>query len=108
MQRLKHPISIFLGIGISLAPLWFAIRNIKWAETADAIRSLDLTLQSLTMSFLLAGLFLRAERWWIIISASNAFTFSVVLQTGSIAAILLAILGMFGYSFNRNNIPHIF
>ena len=70
MQRLKHPVSIFLGIGISLASLWFAIRNIKWAETADAIRTLDLTQLAFAMSFLIVGLFLRGERWRIIIARS--------------------------------------
>ena len=68
MKRLKHPVSILLGVAISLACLWIAVRNIKWAETTDAIRNIDLPLLSLAIVFLVAGLFLRAERWRIIIA----------------------------------------
>jgi len=68
VKRLKHPVSILLGVAISLASLWLAIRNIKWTETADAIRTLELPLLSLAMVSLVAGLFLRAERWRIIIA----------------------------------------
>ena len=68
MKRLKQPVSIFLGVVISFASLWIAVRNVKWAETADAIRTLDLPLLLLAFIVLVAGLFLRGERWRIIIA----------------------------------------
>jgi uncharacterized protein (TIRG00374 family) len=68
VKRLKHPVSILLGVIISLASLWIAVRTIKWAETADAIQALDRGLLSLAIGFLIAGLWLRAERWRIIIA----------------------------------------
>jgi uncharacterized protein (TIRG00374 family) len=68
VKRLKHPASILLGVIISLITLWIAVRNIKWAETTNAIQSLDLPQLLLAIGILLSGLFLRAERWRIIIS----------------------------------------
>jgi uncharacterized protein (TIRG00374 family) len=68
VKRLKHPVSILLGVIISLVSLWIALRNIKWAETANAIQTLDLALLSLAIGLLIAGLWLRSERWRIIIA----------------------------------------
>ncbi len=70
MKRLKHPLSILLGVGISLGSLWIAVRNIKWAETVSAIQAIDLLLLACAIGCLIAGLFLRAERWRVIIARS--------------------------------------
>jgi len=68
VKPIKRIASILLGLLISVASLWLAVRNIKWLETAEAIRSLDLLLLISAIGFLIAGLFLRAERWSVIIA----------------------------------------
>jgi uncharacterized protein (TIRG00374 family) len=66
MKRLFHKLSILLGLTISLVALFFAIQSIDWAQTLQTIRKLNIPYVIVALCFLIAGIFLRAERWHII------------------------------------------
>lgn len=68
MKRLHHPVSIILGLIISLASLWLAVRNIDWSRAASTIRGVNLPLLAVAVLFVGTGVLLRAERWRIIIA----------------------------------------
>lgn len=67
MNRLHHPLMVGAGIAISGIALWIAVRDIDWTQTAAAIRSADVEQLVFALAFLVAGIFLRAERWRIVI-----------------------------------------
>jgi len=68
VKRLRHPLSIALGVAISLVSLWLAARNIEWDHAANAIRAVNAYELTIAVIFLVSGIFMRAERWRIIIS----------------------------------------
>lgn len=67
MKRLHHPLTIAAGVAISGLALWIAVRGIEWTQTAAAMRKADIEQLALALAFLIAGIFLRAERWRIVI-----------------------------------------
>ena len=68
MKRLHHPLTVAAGVAISAVALWIAVRGIDWAQTLDAMRRVDLEQLAFALAFLVAGIFLRAERWRIVIT----------------------------------------
>ena len=66
MKRIIQKFSIFIGVAISLAALFFAVRSIDWAQTLQSLRQLNISLVVITVGFLIAGILCRAERWRII------------------------------------------
>lgn len=67
MKRLHHPFTIAAGVAISALALWIAIRGIEWTQTVDAVRKVHIPQLTLALASLVAGIFLRAERWRIVI-----------------------------------------
>lgn len=67
MKRLHHPLTVAAGVAISVVALWIAVRGIDWTQTAAALRMVDVEQLALALAFLVAGIFLRAERWRILI-----------------------------------------
>jgi uncharacterized protein (TIRG00374 family) len=65
---IKHSITILIGFAVSGGSLWLAAHNINWGETVIAIKTLQLNMLTLAVISLITGLFLRAERWCLIIS----------------------------------------
>jgi len=68
VKRLHHPLTVAAGVAISAVALWIAVRGIDWAQTLDAMRRVDLEQLAFALAFLVAGIFLRAERWRIVIT----------------------------------------
>jgi len=67
VKRLHHPLTIAAGVAISVVALWIAVRGIDWTQTVDAMRKADIEQLALALAFLVAGIFLRAERWRVVI-----------------------------------------
>lgn len=53
---------------ISLISLWIAVRNVEWTQAANAIRRVEVHLLIVSVTIVVAGIFLRAERWRVIIA----------------------------------------
>lgn len=67
MKRLHHPLTVAAGIAISIVALWFAVRGIDWSRTLDAVRNANVGRLAVALAIVVAGIFLRAERWRVVI-----------------------------------------
>jgi len=69
VKRLHHPLTVATGAAISVVALWLAVRGIDWTQTLDAMRRADVEQLAFALAFLVAGIFLRGERWRVVIAS---------------------------------------
>lgn len=58
------------GVAISAVALWFAVRDIEWTQTLVAMRKAEIKPFALALAFLVAGIYLRGERWRVVIASA--------------------------------------
>jgi glycosyltransferase 2 family protein len=56
-----------LGVGLSVALLWWALRDVSFREVGERIRAADLVLFAGAIAIALAGFWFRAVRWGILL-----------------------------------------
>ncbi len=62
-NRLKTTLRIALGTLVSLATLWLAFRNVRWAQVWEIVRRADIWLLLAALGSVLLTTAIRSERW---------------------------------------------
>lgn len=74
MSRLRKPVTVALGLLLSVGLLWWALRDVSAAETLDHLRRADLWLLGAAVAVATGTFVLRALRWRLLLMPAREGT----------------------------------
>jgi uncharacterized protein (TIRG00374 family) len=81
---MKKRLQIILGTVITVVLVWFLFRDTDWAEVWHALRQASVPWILLSLVFVFAAFFLRAQRWSYIVRTAGPVSYGVLFDATQI------------------------